>query len=331
MTKSRKSKILALALCAGVMSGIYASPALAARGDYDFNYKNETNQTSGLKNPEIHHTEDNGQWVGGPIFGHYEENWEPVHPDQIGGDEECEVEVADSNVTVGDINKVVGDLVDNDEMINSKVESLKEQVNNIQTTTDTHVKEGAATVAENGDVTMDIVDKDGNDTGKDVTITGLASDSELAAVDEKAEQAGKDAAAAQSTANEALTAAGTAQATAEKAQAAAEGAVVIAEEGDKQLQANIDAEADERRDADDKLATEISEEHRVNGEQNETLADHQEQLDDHSQQLDEVRGDVGGLIANDAVQDETLADHQEQLDDHSQQLDEVRGEAMLAA
>ena len=30
MTKSRKSKILALALCAGVMSGIYASPALAA-------------------------------------------------------------------------------------------------------------------------------------------------------------------------------------------------------------------------------------------------------------------------------------------------------------
>ena len=37
--------------------------------------------------------------------------------------------------------------------------------------------------------------------------------------------------------------------------------------------------------------------------QDETLADHQEQLDDHSQQLDEVRGDVGGLIANDAVQD----------------------------
>ena len=60
--------------------------------------------------------------------------------------------------------------------------------------------------------------------------------------------------------------------------------------------------------------------------QDETLADHQEQLDDHSQQLDEVRGDVGGLIANDAVQDETLADHQEQLDDHSQQLDEVRGD-----
>ena len=30
MAKSRKSKILALALCAGVMSGIYASPALAA-------------------------------------------------------------------------------------------------------------------------------------------------------------------------------------------------------------------------------------------------------------------------------------------------------------
>ena len=36
--------------------------------------------------------------------------------------------------------------------------------------------------------------------------------------------------------------------------------VVARDEGDKQLQANIDAEADERREADDKLATEISQE-----------------------------------------------------------------------
>ena len=55
-------------------------------------------------------------------------------------------------------------------------------------------------------------------------------------------------------------------------------------------------------------------------------ADHQEQLDDHSQQLDAVRGEISEEHRVNGEQNETLADHQEQLDDHSQQLDAVRGE-----
>ena len=175
---SKKSKILAIAFCAAVMAGIHVNPVLAYRGQEDFNYQHNTTE-SGLNNPEIHHTADEGKFIP---------DWEPVHPE---GDVNCEEEVANSNITVGDMNKVTADLVENDEKINSKVDKvasdvkdLQEQVNNIETTTDTdtHVKEGAATVADNGDVTMDIVDKNGNDTGKDVTISGLASDKELEGV-----------------------------------------------------------------------------------------------------------------------------------------------------
>ena len=168
---SKKSKILAIAFCAAVMSGIYVNPVLAKPGQEDFNYQHNFTE-SGLNNPEIHHTADEG-W-GRP-------DWKPVHPE---GDVECKEEVANSNITVGDMNKVTADLVANDEKIYSDVKDLQEQVKNIGTTadTDTHVKEGAATVDENGNVTMDIVDKDGKDTGKDVTISGLASDKELEGV-----------------------------------------------------------------------------------------------------------------------------------------------------
>ena len=122
---------------------------------------------------------------------------------------------------------------------------------------------------------------------------------------------------------------------------------VAREEGDKAVLDEVWAEADERRDVDDKLATEISQEHLTNVEQQEQLDDHsqqldavrgeiseehrvngeqQEQLDDHSQQLDAVRGEISEEHRVNGEENETLADHQEQLDDHSQQLDEVRGE-----
>ena len=181
---SKKSKVLAIAFCAAVMAGIHVNPVLAYYGDEDFNYQHNNTTESGLNNPEIHHTVDkggywdnNGTWWD-PSDDEYVPDWQPVHPE---GDVKCEEEVANSNITVGDMNKVTADLVANDEKIYSDVKDLQEQVNKIGTTadTDTHVKEGAATVDENGNVTMDIVDKNGNDTGKDVTITGLASDSEL--------------------------------------------------------------------------------------------------------------------------------------------------------
>ena len=169
---SKKSKILAIAFCAAVMAGIHVNPVLAYYGQEDFNYQKTTTE-SGLNNPEIHHTVDKGKFNPDS----------PVHTD---GDVNCKEEVANSNITVGDMNKVTADLVANDEKIYSEVKELKGQVG--KGDTDTHVKEGAATVDDNGNVTMDIVDKNGNDTGKDVTISGLASDKELEGVKNELQQ-----------------------------------------------------------------------------------------------------------------------------------------------
>ena len=147
---SKKSKILAIAFCAAVMAGIHVNPVLAYHGEEDFNYQHNTTE-SGLNNPEIHHTADEG-WV--------RPDWEPVHPE---GDVNCEEEVANSNITVGDMNKVTADLVANDEKIYSDVKDLQEQVNKIGTTadTDTHIKEETYKADENGNVKMVLFDKNG--------------------------------------------------------------------------------------------------------------------------------------------------------------------------
>lgn len=249
---SKKSKILAIAFCAAVMAGIHVNPVLAYLGDEDFNYQDNTTE-SGLNNPEIHHTVDKGgYWDNNGTWwdvsdDEYVPDWQPVHPE---GDVKCEEEVANSNITVGDMNKVTADLVENDEMINKKVDevasdvkNLQEQVNNIETTadTDTHVKEGAATVADNGDVTMDIVDKNGDDTGKDVTITGLASDSELK--EETQNRTNADAKLQGQITNNATAIAAETQGRTD---------------ADTKLQANINAEAEARKKADADLQADIN-------------------------------------------------------------------------
>lgn len=58
--------------------------------------------------------------------------------------------------------------------------------------TDTHVKAETYKADENGNVTMAIVDKNDKDTGKKVTISGLASDKELADQKSEFEAADKD-------------------------------------------------------------------------------------------------------------------------------------------
>ena len=196
---SKKSKILAIAFCAAVMAGIHVNPVLAAWGDQDFSYQEGTVTTetgTELNNPEIHHTVDKGYmddngtpWY--PIDDKYVSDWQPVHPE---GDVNCEEEVANSNITVGDMNKVTADLVENDEKINKKVDkvasdvkNLQEQVNKIETTTDTdtHVKEETYKADENGNVTMDVVDKNGDpvkdESGNDkkVVIEDVASKEKL--------------------------------------------------------------------------------------------------------------------------------------------------------
>ena len=109
---SKKSKVLAIAFCAAVMSGIYAPNVVLAD---DFYYKEGTTNVGDttLKNPEIHHE----TWYG------------DRHP--IVGDENCEEPIADTNVTVGDINKVVSDLVDNDVANTEKINKVEDTVNKI--------------------------------------------------------------------------------------------------------------------------------------------------------------------------------------------------------
>ena len=317
---SKKSKVLAIAFCAAVMAGIHVNPVLASHGEEDFNYQHNTTE-SGLNNPEIHHTVDNGDYWdnnGTPLNPfddkYVESDWQPVHPE---GDVKCEEEVANSNITVGDMNKVTADLVANDEKIYSDVKDLQEQVDKIGTTadTDTHVKEGAATVDENGNVTMDIVDKNGNDTGKDVTISGLASDSELAA---------------ESAAREEADAGLQYQIDGHTNQISSMGNQLDDLKSNDELQdgtlANHQEQLDEHKGAIDSLNGDVSGLIANDAVQDETLADHQEQLDEHKGAIDSLNGDVSGLIANDAVQDETLADHQEQLDEHKGAIDSLNGE-----
>ena len=180
---SKKSKVLAIAFCAAVMSGIYApNVTYALPADYKGGYYPKDEQQVVYGNGQT--TSESGIVINDPNI---------KHPAVGNHTDQCGENLYDTDMTLGDFNKVVDDLVENDNNIANKVdevaadvEGLKGQVG--QGDTDTHVKEGAATVADNGDVTMDIVDKGGKDTGKDVTISGLASDKELEGVKKELQQ-----------------------------------------------------------------------------------------------------------------------------------------------
>ena len=185
---SKKSKVLAIAFCAAVMSGIYAPNVTYALPEAGFKggYYPKDEQHVVYDNDQT--TSESGIVINDPNI---------KHPAVGNHTDQCGENLYDTDMTLGDFNKVVDDLVETDKNIAEKVDEvasdvkdLQEQVNNIETTTDTdtHVKEGAATVADNGDVTMDIVDKGGKDTGKDVTISGLASDKELEGVKKELQQ-----------------------------------------------------------------------------------------------------------------------------------------------
>ena len=293
---SKKSKILAIAFCAAVMAGIHVNPVLAYHGDEDFNYQHNTTE-SGLNNPEIHHTADEG-WV--------RPDWEPVHPE---GDVNCEEEVANSNITVGDMNKVTADLVANDEKINGKVDkvasdvkNLQEQVNNIETTadTDTHVKEGAATVdQETGKVTMDLVNKEDTKVGE-VTIDGLASDKELEKETQKRTESDTKL---QEQINNNATA--IADETTARVEADAEHDRLLADHKE-QIEENAQAIADEttaRVEAD--------------AEHDRLLADHKEQIEENAQA---IADETTARVEADAEHDRLLADHKEQIEENAQAI-----------
>lgn len=168
---SKKSKILAFALCAAIMAGIHVNPVFAAPFEEDVGYQSGNISGTELKDLNIEHPR-------GP------------HDDPA----DCREDVENTDLTIGDINKVVDDLVDNDKYINGKVDKvasdvkdLQDQVNNIETTadTDTFVKDGTYKADENGNVTMDVVDKNGDpvkdESGNDkkVVIEDVASKEKL--------------------------------------------------------------------------------------------------------------------------------------------------------
>ena len=194
---SKKSKILAIAFCAAVMSGIYVNPVLAAWGDQDFSYQEGTVTTetgTELNNPEIHHTQEN-------FWGEDR----PVHDD----DADCKEEVANSNVTVGTVNQIKDDLVENDMQNATAIDNLETKVDGINKAIESGALKGeqgekgedgkdgqdgkdgvdgkdGASIASGeynvqdgtGIVQMPIEDEDGNKVG-DVQINNIASQNDL--------------------------------------------------------------------------------------------------------------------------------------------------------
>ena len=199
---SKKSKVLAIAFCAAVMSGIYANPALAIdvwNNDTLGYQEGTTTTTTGttLKNPEIHHQEEGFEIPGGSFD-------RPVHEN---GDEACE-ESAD-RITIGDINKVKNDLVDNDKQNAEAIDNLETKVDGINEAIESGALKGeqgekgedgkdgqdgkdgvdgkdGASIASGeynvqdgtGIVQMPIEDEDGNKVG-DVQINNIASQNDL--------------------------------------------------------------------------------------------------------------------------------------------------------
>ena len=319
MTKSRKSKILALALCAGVMSGIYASPALAGWGNEHVSYDEGTvsSDIGDLKNPSLHHP-------NGP------------HNDDAG----CGEEVDGTDVTIGDLNKVIDDLVENDTKVanevSGEIDKINEKIENIDIKdTDTHVKDGAATVADNGDVTMDIVDKNGEDTHKDVTISGLASDKELAAQKSELEKADEDL---REQINDNKTAIDDLDGKVTDIQeqinnidvedtntqvnegtytAEADGTVNLDVVDKITSEIKEDAITIEGLASDSELADETTARVEADAEHDRLLADHKEQIENNAQA---IADETAAREEADAEHDRLLADHKEQIENNAQAI-----------
>ena len=303
---SKKSKVLAIAFCAAVMSGIYANPALAIdvwNNDTLGYQEGTTTTTTGtiLKNPEIHHQEEGFEISGGSFD-------RPVHEN---GDEACE-ESAD-RITIGDINKVKNDLVDNDKQNAEAIDNLETKVDGINEAIESGALKGeqgekgedgkdgqdgkdgvdgkdGASIASGeynvqdgtGIVQMPIEDEDGNKVG-DVQINNIASQNDL-----------KDE-------------------------------TVAREEGDKAVLDEVWAEADERREADNKLTAEIDEESVKRQEGDQALQDNINAVESQSKDRDEqLQANIDAeeqarKDADDALQADINA-KEEQSKDRDEQL-----------
>ena len=118
---SKKSKVLAIAFCAAVMSGIYApnvTYALPAGFMGGYHPKNEQEVVYG--NDQT--TSESGIVINDPNI---------KHPAVGNHTDQCGENLYDTDMTLGDFNKVVDDLVETDKNITNKVDEVSETVDKI--------------------------------------------------------------------------------------------------------------------------------------------------------------------------------------------------------
>lgn len=250
---SKKSKVLAIAFCAAVMSGIYAPNVTYAlpEAGYKGGYYPKDEQHVVYDNDKT--TSESGIVVNDPNI---------KHPAVGNHTDQCGENLYDTDMTLGDFNKVVDDLVETDKNITNKVDEVSKTVDKINDAYEkgelkgedgkdgqdgkdgVDGKDGASIASGEynvqdgtGIVQMPIEDEDGNKVG-DVQINNIASQNDL-----------KDETAARQEADNEIKADLQADINAKEEQSKGR---------DSQLQANIDAEAEKRKNEDDKLQADIN-------------------------------------------------------------------------
>ena len=119
---SKKSKVLAIAFCAAVMSGIYAPNVTYALPEAGFmgGYNPKDEQHVVYDNDKT--TSESGIVVNDPNI---------KHPAVGNHTDQCGENLYDTDMTLGDFNKVVDDLVETDKNITNKVDEVSETVDKI--------------------------------------------------------------------------------------------------------------------------------------------------------------------------------------------------------
>lgn len=260
MKKENLSRIIVAGLMATSVS-VYANVSYAAPdwswnpgGDSDTEVVRDVDYQEGtittedetkLNDPNLSHKEDDkpfhGQGGGGVL-----------------GDENCGEKISDTDLTVGDVNKVVDDLVENDANIDKKVEAVKDDVAGIKEKIESGELKGEkgdqgeqgiqGEKGEKGDsilsgdytvknekVEMPIVNEKGEIVGF-VTIDNMAGADQLEVEEETREKEDN------------------------KLQDNIDQEVANRTEADDKLQDNIDQEVANRTEADDKLQDNIDQE-----------------------------------------------------------------------
>ena len=308
---SKKSKVLAIAFCAAVMSGIYAPNVTYAlpEAGYKGGYYPKDEQHVVYDNDKT--TSESGIVVNDPNI---------KHPAVGNHTDQCGENLYDTDMTLGDFNKVVDDLVETDKNITNKVDEVSKTVDKINEAYENGELKGdkgedgkdgqdgkdgvdgkdgkdgkdgvdgkdGASIASGeynvqdgtGIVQMPIEDEDGNKVG-DVQINNIASQNDLK--DETVAREEGDKAVL----DEVWAEADERREADNKLTAEIDEESVKRQEGDKALQDEIWAEADERREADNKLTAEIDEESVKRQEGDQALQDNINAVESQSKDRDE--------------------------------------------